>query len=211
MPSLVHIGGIADLPYRDLYTEPPTPDVRVSRLCKGGVRMMLLTNEGNADVDAVAAIDGALGLVAVDLWRGEHWREEVALRDGKTAFRLDLAPRESRLYILDDGSFPSPPRAKRRYVDVDFSLISEDTGAYVKTYRGSLSVGGDTADVWLRVDAEEMVECFVNGRFVDASLWKRHEFLLSAHLVPGENDVLLKVTGNAANRYTAHTVAYGLM
>ena len=56
-----------------------------------------------------------------------------------------------------------------------------------------------------------MVECFVNGTFVDFSLWNAHEFKLTGHLKAGENTVVLKVTGNAANRFTEHRIAYGLL
>ena len=212
VPSVKKIGGVRDLPYRDLYTAVPCPDLRISRLNKAGVRMIFMTNEGEGNICTDASIDGEAALIAFDPWSGECYREKSTASGGKTHFHIDLARRASLLLILDEsGTVDLPPRAERQYVSVQFSEIAEDTEAYVKTYVGCLRMTeAEAAAPWLRVNAEEMVECYVNGRFAGVSLWNTHEFDLSGCAVAGDNEILLKVTGNAANRFTAHRIAYGL-
>ena len=207
------ISGVADLPYRDLYTEGPCPDLRVSRVNKFGVRMILLTNEGDARIQTAAAIDGKTALIAFDLWRGVYYGKDTLHQNGKTHFEIDLARRESLLLILDEaGAIDAPKRTERKYVSAAFTLLSEDTENFVKTYTASLHLDAPPAEgTWLQIDAEEMAECYVNGRFAGAGLWSTHEFDLSAHLAQGENEITLKITGNAANRFTAHRIAYGLL
>lgn len=208
-----HIDGIADIPHRDIYTEIPCPDLRASRLTKRGVGMIFLTNEGDAEIKTAASIDGEVSLVAFDLWRGEYYRLPSLAGDGVTRFDLSLMPRESLLLIFDGGKLAAPMRAERRFLNVNFSLVDEDKENFVKTYRG-VFVGDGCAEAdaepWISVSAEEMVECHVNGRFVDVSLWDRHEFNLAGYLTGGVNEITLTVTGNAANRYTDHRIEYGL-
>ncbi|MBE6658724.1 MAG: hypothetical protein E7604_09795 [Ruminococcaceae bacterium] len=207
-----HIRDVADLDYRDLYTDHPCPDLRVTRLKKSGVRMMFLTNEGDHPIHTTAAIDGETTLIAYDLWRGEYWHGESCVCGGRTCFSLALEARESILYLLDDtGDFPALPEKERVYVPVEFSLTAHDKQNYVKTYEGILHIDHPAHDeIWLQVQADEMVECFIGGRFVDVSMWNTHRFRLSGNLQPGENKITLRVTGNAANRFTAHRIAYGL-
>ena len=206
------INGVGDLPYRDLYTDRPCPDLRVTRLKKSGVRMMFLTNEGDSTICTAASIDGETTLIAYDLWRGEYWREESTVCNGKTCFTLCLKARESILFLFDDnGDFPAPTKQERKYVSVDFSLVSDDETTFVKTYFGVFTVDESEQDaLWLQVHAEEMVECFVNDCFVDVSLWNPHQFRISDYVKQGENSITLKVTGSAANRFTGHRIAYGL-
>ena len=174
--------------------------------------MIFLTNEGESDIKTDAYIDGAASLVAMDLWRGEYWREPSTVHDEKTHFHLDLKYRESRLLILDgEGKFDAPAPREKHFVSVDFTLTEDDLTKYKKTYSGILNVDQvDSDSLWLAVSAEEMVECFVNGDFAGFSLWNTHQFNLSPYLKCGENDILLKVTGNAANRFTNHKIQYGL-
>ena len=82
----------------------------------------------------------------------------------------------------------------------------------MKTYTGVLTVDESEQDaLWLQVHAEEMVECFVNDCFVDVSLWNPHQFRISDYVKQGENSITLKVTGSAANRFTGHRIAYGVI
>ena len=206
------IRGIEELSCRDLYTDRPCPDLRVTRLKKSGVRMMFITNEGDSTVSTCASIDGETTLIAFDLWRGEYWREESTVCGGRTSFTLDLEARESILFILDDmGDFPAKAKQDRVYIPVDFSLVSHDEVRFVKTYSGAVHTDGTANDeIWIKVRGEEMVECFVNDRFVGVSLWNTHRFRISDCIEPGENRIVLKVTGNAANRFTDRRIAYGL-
>ncbi|MBO5213433.1 MAG: hypothetical protein J6B86_01520 [Clostridia bacterium] len=205
------IRGINDLKYRDIYTDTPCPGLRISRLKKDGVRMVFLTNEGNDPIETDASLDGEASLIAMNLWTGSVWQEESRIRDGKTRFSLKLGVRESLLLILDEhGDFKADATPIKAFMEIDFSLISDDTTRFVKTYRGVFN-GTAEAPLWIRVQGEEMVECFVNGAFAGFSLWNPHEFKISDHLICGENEIILKVTGNAANRFTEHRIEYGLL
>ena len=212
VPSLQKIEGIKDLGYRDIYTEKPCPTLRVSRIQKNGVRMIFLTNEGDTDIVTRASIDDATELIFIDLWTGCYWKQQCERYSGKTHFDLSMKYRESLLLILDcNGTVDAPLQNKKEYASVDFRMIHHDDTKYIKTYAGSLNADKvNNENLWISVDAEEMVECFVNGNFVGVSLWNRHEFNLASYLHSGENEILLRVTGNAANRFTNYKIPYGL-
>ena len=206
------ICGVTDLPYRDLETQTPCPDLRVSRLKKDGVRMIFLTNEGDDAIETQVLIEGETDLVAMDLWSGECWKVPVRTGQGKTGFDLQLGFRESLLLLLDEkGEVDLPMKKERQYLPVEFALVDEDKKNFVKTYRGMVSLETVEPELWISVQGEEMVECWVNGEFVGFHLWNPHAFALSKALRPGENEILLKVTGNAANRFTDHRIEYGLL
>ena len=211
--GVCRIHGIEDLPYRDIYTDVFCPDLRVSRICKNGVRMIFLTNEGETAIQQKASIDGETTLISVDLWRGEYYKMSSIKDHGKTHFDLHLDPRESLLLLLDDhDELKAPYKRSRKFADVDFSLVSDDGEKFTKTYAGTLTLKSvSIEETWIAVYAEEMVECFVNGEYVDVSLWNRHEFNISNHIKSGENQIVLKVTGNAANRYSGCSIEYGLL
>jgi hypothetical protein len=210
--SINKISSVADLPYRDIYTDVPCRNLRVTRLKKDSVRMIFLTNEGNEDIKTTASIDGETALIAMNLWNGKHWKADSTTQDGKTYFRLRLGTRESLLLILDEkGNFDAPVLVKKRYTDVDFELISEDKEQFTKTYKGILNIDTLPEDkLFVSVKAEEMAECFVNDCFAGFSLWNNHEFDLSNFIRQGRNEITLVVTGSAANRYGNHKIDYGL-
>ena len=60
------------------------------------------------------------------------------------------------------------------------------------------------------VEADEMVECFCNGVFVDVSFWGPHRFDVGNFLQEGENEICLVITGNIANIYEDAGIAFGL-
>lgn len=204
--------GACDLPYRDLYTDIPCPALRVSRIKKSGVRMAFITNEGESRVTTRAAIEGKGKLIAFDLWNGEYRKIASEEKDGRLYFDLALDVRESLLLIIDEnGDFEAPESSEKHFVDLDLTLESDDVESFTKTYTGTLNCDKkDGSEIWLRVNAEEMAKCFVNGEFVGVSLWSTHKFNLTKKLRNGENTVMLKVTGNAANRFTEHRIPYGL-
>lgn len=212
VPAVRKIEGVKSLEYRDIYTEQPCPTLRVSRIRKNGVRMILLVNEGNEDIKTRASIDDKTALIAFDLWNGCYWRQECEIRGEKTHFELNLKYRESLLLILDcNGTFDAPLQKEKEYASVDFKPIDHDEINHVKTYVGRLNADTENKEnLWISVAAEEMVECFVNGHFIGFSLWNKHEFNVAPYLQRGDNEILLKVTGNAANRFTDHKIPYGL-
>ena len=129
------------------------------------------------------------------------------------SFHLTLGRRESVLLLVDEDGTPCVvDEPEREYVTPEFTLVSDDTTNFVKTYRMALT-GKVHEHLYLRVRAEEgdMVECFVNGNFAGFGLWNDHEFALSPYLGDGENTLELRVTGSALNRFTHQRVAYGLI
>ena len=206
------ISNVQDLNYRDIYTAVPCRNLRVSRLIKDGVRMIFLTNEGNEVISTSASIDGETHLIAINLWTGKYHKVKTDIIDGKTHFDLTLRYRESLLLILDEKGIADIPVQKEKiYADVAFSLIDEDKEQFVKTYKGTLKITSEAEkNIFIKVHAEEMTECFVGGKLVDFSLWNDHEFDLRDYLQTGDNEIQLRVTGSAVNRFTNHRIDYGL-
>ena len=209
---ITKINTVSTLSYRDIYTDVPCRNLRVTRLKKDGVRMIFLTNEGNEDINTTASIDGETTLIVVDLWNGKYYKTDCEIHDSKTHFNLQLKVRESLLFILDEkDNFKTPTPIKRNFVNVDFELISENKSQFTKTYKGILGIDIPPKDnLFISVNAEEMVECYINDSFAGFSLWNRHEFDLTDLIRPGKNEITLVVTGSAANRFTNHRIDYGL-
>lgn len=88
-----------------------------------------------------------------------------------------------------------------------FTLLekSGNTAVYSMQYPAE----EDSEAVRFSVRAEEMVECYCNGSFVDVSFWGQHRFEVK-ELRKGENEIRLVVTGNAANIYEKAGIAFGL-
>ena len=207
------IAEVSELPYRDVETTVACPDLRVSHLCKDGVEVYFLVNEGEDTIDTMASVKGHGGLVAMDLWRGTVKPVKAEQTGDKLCFRLTLGRRESVLLLVDEDGAPcEADEPEREYVTPEFTLIADDTTNFVKTYRATVAVA-PRKNLYLSVRAEEgdMVECYVNGHFAGFSLWNDHEFELLPYLCDGKNTIELRVTGSAVNRFTHYRVAYGLM
>lgn len=142
----------------------------------------------------------------MDLWSGDVRTLATHHKDNKAFFKLNLKRRESMLIMLGNGEFPAEP--EKQYAQIDFTLVSEDAENYIRIYQGELS--GVKENLYINVSAEEMVECFVNYKYSGFSLWNEHEFYISPHPTGGTNIVELKVTGNAANKFSDSSIPYGL-
>ena len=81
---------------------------------------------------------------------------------------------------------------------------------YKKTYVAEYIAEEITGNEVIEVTAEEMLECFCNGKFAGVSFWSTHRFDCGELLKPGINEIKFIVTGNAANRYTEHRIPYGI-
>lgn len=209
-PEMKHIAKAEDLDYRDIYADGKnTGDLRVSVIVKNGVKMWFLVNEGEKTIEAKAAIEGRGAVISFDLWRGTVNAVRSHAKDGKTLFDLKLKRRESRLIFLSEEESCYPAESEKRCVDVDFKLTFEDDESFVKLYRGEFSGSGE--NLWIRLRADEMAECFVNGSYAGFSLWNEHEFYISPYLKSGMNEITLKISGNAANKFSEHKIPYGLL
>ncbi len=188
----------------------PCPTLRKVHLRKQGADMYLFGNEGSEPICTQITIPGMRNPGFVDLWRGEAYTVEGA---GET-FCLKLMPSETLLVIADSAGCCKESRQadwyQAEYPDWTkrFTMTrQEDNSA---EYALKLSEEEALENPRFSVQAEEMVECFCNDRFVDVSFWGEHRFGLAGFLKPGENEIRLVVTGNAANIYEHAGIAFGL-
>lgn len=210
MTGVREIAGIDEVPYRDIYTDTPCKNLRVSHIEKDGVEAFFLTNEGEDAIDTFAEVEGTGALTYMDLWSGKSGALGCTAEDGRLRFHLTLRRRESILVMIDREGTPfAYPEEEKTYLTPEFSLEKTDEEDFIKDYRAKVTVD-DIKGRYLTLHAEEMVECFVNGFFAGVSFWNEHEFYLSPYLKAGENDIRLRITGSAVNRYTDQRIDYGL-
>lgn len=206
-PEMKRVENINDISHREIYTIDKCDGLRVSCIVKNNVKMWFLTNEGEKDIDTKAYLIGYGKVIKMDLWSGDINSIPTNNEGDRAYFDLYLSKFESLLIILGDKDFPL--ERKKEFANVDFELKSEDEEKHIKTYIGKFS--GKKDNLFVSVLAEEMVECFVNGKFCGVSLWNKHEFYISPYLTDSENLIELVITGNAANRFTTNRISYGLI
>ena len=204
------VSDTASLPASEIKLEQPCPALRKIHLKKQGAELYLFGNEGSEPICTRITIPGMKDPGFVDLWRGEAYAVEGA----DEAFCLNLQPSETLLVIKDGARFCDKCRAedwyKAEYPDwterFDQTVRNENSAEYVIKFMAK-----ETAEpVRFSVRAEEMVECFCNGQFVDVSFWGGHRFDLTEFIKQDINEIRLVVTGNAANIYEHADIAFGL-
>lgn len=205
-PEVKRVDSLNDITHREIYTNDNCDGLRVTCVVKNNVKMWFLTNEGESDIDTDAYLIGNGNVIKMDLWSGDINCVPTINKNNKAHFKLYLPKFESRLIILGNENFPL--ERKKEYVNIRFNLTYEDKENFKKIYNGKYLETRD--NLYVSIFAEEMVECFVNGKFVGVSLWNKHEFFISPYLSHGENLIELIVTGNAANRFTTNRIPYGL-
>ena len=209
-PEAMRISSVFDVLHRDIYTDTPCEDLRVSSVIKNGARMWLLVNEGEDEIKTGAAVEASGGIVKYDLWNGKAYRALTSEKNGKLHFNLDLKRRESVLLISDSGEGEYAAEPQKEYANTEFRLTGESKEEFTKTYVSPLPAGRKE-NLYIKLNAEEMVECFVNGSPAGFSLWNEHEFYVSPYLYEGENEVRIVVTGSAANKFTDNKIEYGII
>ncbi len=198
---------------RDIYTDKECPQLRCARFFKEDCECFFLVNEGEEPIDTDAHVKGCGEIIAVDVWNNTAVNIPCENRNGEIHFELRLGRRESVLLILAD-CFLGYGKEKR-YLYPQFTLKRQDSKSYVKEYEVLFSFPypievKEKEGLWMAVKGEEMVECYVNDMFAGVSFWNPHEFSLSPCIRDGVNRIKLIVTGNVANRYSAHKIEYGL-
>ncbi len=204
-------------------------NLRKVTLSKKGVNMVLFGNEGSEEICTEVTVPGLRNPLFVDLWKGECYRVEGA---GET-FTLCLQPCETVLVVenFTEDSADELNTAMPKEDGKQEAILSELRPAnwYVAEYPDwtehfelvekadnqavyCLLYGSEDAAETLRfsVVAEEMVEVYCNGEFVDVSFYNKHRFDLTHRLQKGVNEISLVVTGNAANIYENAGIPYGL-
>ena len=104
-----------------------------------------------------------------------------------------------------------PAQVREQYVDWTgrFDLQEKKDNEAVYTYHCSASETGSIPGFFVK--AQEMVECYCNGQFVDVSFWGKHCFDVRDALADGDNEIKLVCTGNAANIYENADIPFGLL
>ncbi len=206
LPEVKHIKDIAEISAcdRDLITENPCAALRATHLVKNGVSMYFLVNEGDEPIDEKISLQGT-SLIEYDLWSGKTYAADM---------RLKLEAKESKLLICctpeDLTGFATRKEARIINLTDKVALVDDDTTLYKKTYVAEYVAEEITGNEVIEVTAEEMVECFCNGEFAGVSFWNAHRFECGELLKSGVNEIKFIVTGNAANRYTEHSIPYGI-
>lgn len=204
---------------------PACKDLRMVRLNKMGVCMLLLGNEGKEAVETEVKIPGMKNAIGLDLWKIDGTGSRSSR--GET-FALRLEPRETVLLIPNVPEELAAEAGKNHEETAEypdwtgrFFLTEKEENRAVYTLRYEYQKSeksfekepdkdgrGDICGFFVR--AEEMVECYCNGAFVDVSFWGIHRFCLKGFQRQGQNEIRLVVTGNAANLYENAGIRFGL-
>lgn len=199
--------------FREIKLSAENKNLRKVRLIKQGVEMYLFGNEGNDTIDIQVTLPVKSELLFMDLWNGSCYRVEGV----KESFTLHLKKRETLLVIPFDAQTADSgvqvrkaDRFKKEHPDWTDAFTQTDEAENRKIYTLRKVVASVSGEECFSVRGTEMIECYCNDRFVDVSLWGPHCFNLGVFLKPGENEVKLVVTGNAANIYEQAGIFFGL-
>ena len=218
VPEVKHIKSIEDVKIsdRDLLTENPCTLLRATHLVKNGVSMYFLVNEGDEPIDEIISLP-AENIIEYDLWNGKTYAAELLPTDdtdGRISLQLRLASKESRLLICTSNACCTELEMRKEEKIINLTdkavLVNEDTALYKKTYMAEYVAEDISGNEVIEITAEEMAECFCNGKFAGVSFWNTHRFECAGLLKPGVNEIKFVVTGNAANRYTEYKILYGI-
>ncbi len=212
--------------YQVLKTAEPCKNLRVSKLCKQGVDMFLLSNEGSEKIVTDVSLLGtdlyecgdfqgaaAQEVICVDLWRGEAVKKSVC--GSRSQLELVLQPRETLLVIrMQEGidaagllTADIPEKYLGDFTDRFHPVEKKDNRAvYELAYEASDITGGEV----FTVTGEEMVECYCNGELADVALWSPYRLRIGKYLKEGCNELKVVVTGSAANVHCGAELPFGL-
>ena len=187
-------------------TEKPEGSLRAFRIEKEGADMLLVSNEGNTALETHLSIPGAEGAVSgMDLWKGSVFLPET----GSQGILVRLDPCEMRLYLLNPEEEAVTKAAGQicpdtvSWKDLTERLTLTEEGQNTKTYSCQVS----PEERFITVTGEEMAECWCDGSFADASFVSPHRFILPANQDSRERNVVIRLTGNAANLHNLDILA----
>ncbi|MBQ7901865.1 MAG: hypothetical protein IJ365_07905, partial [Clostridia bacterium] len=195
-------------------TAKECPDLRVTSFTKDGIHCFFLVNAGEHAIHEDVLIKSDCAILAVDLWNGTTQRAVTQRQEDRQRLGISLSFRESVLLIEADPQkcdvmkYAEP--AAKQYADIEFVQSGAESDKLKKYYISELDLSQVEQNLYLKVWAEEMAECCVNGHFAGVSFWNEHEFYLTPYLKKGKNRIELCVTGTLANIYSAETIDYGL-
>ena len=195
----------------DLQCDPPAPDLRAAKLCFRDRTLWMLVNQGGEAIETVITLPVRERIGAYDLWSGEKQKAAGWETESGRQLSLHMERNESLLLFAcseeEWNRLPEPPADGLAVTDADFTLTSDDPERIRKVYTADIACGG--RDLTVTVNAEEMAELHVNGRFFGAAFWSPQRFRVPAE---GRERLRLRltVTGSPANRYSSVHIPYGL-
>ena len=140
---------------------------------------------------------------------------EVNEAEGYTQISVVLQHRETELIILnqESGACVNDKVCAETGTNLGdwtqrFHEVSQEKNCI--TYQMDYETANVCGDEYFSVHAEEMVECYCNGQFVDVFFWEPYMIPIGKFLKPGKNEIKLVITGNAANIYDEVNIPYGL-
>ncbi len=190
---------------------PPQPDLRAARLSLNGRKLWLLVNEGETKIRTTLTLPASTGIAQYDPWiaKAQQIDSQTTADGAKIALRL---PRRGSMLLFEvsqaewealPAEIPAVPLSGKI-----FRLEADEPERHRKIY--SAEIAPCSQDVMLSLDAEEMAELYVNGRFHAAAFWQPQEIRIPADVLKNGAKLRLIVTGSMANVYGTRPVWYGL-
>lgn len=197
----------------DIVTKTEQPDLRCAHIISGCREMWFLVNEGERDIVTEASVMTDSPLARYDLFGNVKERISSERKNGISSFSIGLSRNESCLiYTADEDEWESldgPWTAAASYDNSLFKPVSESSPDQKKIYEAE--IGKQDGDTEIVLEADEMTELFINGRFFDVSFWSPHRFRIPAELLGNDvNKLKLIVTGSRANVFGKRKIPYGL-
>ena len=192
--------------YKAVLTDKPCKDLRATHLKKDNVDLILLSNEGSEEISTGLSLTNVdkSSVYKVDLWKNRVTKAEEDLH-------ITLAPCENLLFYVSDEEIQADVIPEAHFLGdwtekFELKEMAENKAVYEYVYGADSVNEGD----YFTVTGEEMVECYCNDVFVDASFWNTHQFTVGAFLKEGKNVIRLEMTGNAANIYVNANIKFGI-
>ena len=211
-PEKFYIKNACEVTKKDITFQNKQKNIRVSHFIKGGLECFLLTNSGSKQVSDSVKIQGMSEIVRYDLWNGKYGKLSVNHTNNTTTFCLCMERNESVLLIVDKENTQIPRyQTDGVVVPLRFELVKHNKRKNEKKYVAYID-----GKVWqdrklIQIYANEVVEWFVNDKFVDITFWNPHTFCVPKNLKEGKNKVEVKVIGSVANKYGTEFVPYGIL
>lgn len=190
---------------------PPQPDLRVARLELDGRTLWLLVNEGEKEIRTTLILPTSARIGQYDLWAAKALRADSQATADSAKISLHLPCHSSLLlFEVSPAEWEAlPPESPAIPLSGKiFRLEADEPEKHRKIYLAEIDPCNQ--DVLLSLDAEEMAELYVNGRFHAAAFWPPQEIRIPADALKNGAKLRLIVTGSLANVYGNRPVWYGL-
>lgn len=201
-----YIDDVQKIRKNDFITGSPCPDLRVSHIVKNGIDMYYVFNEGANQICTPVKVLAKGEPVFVNLWDGKYFKVSSELSE----FMLNLNPYEAVMIIMDTEKTNIEFREELNVVAQNNDFVKTFDDGEKREYEFIYSISEFPPNPVIKVRAQEMVECYCNGRFVGVGFFDTHTFEVGKYLTKGKNNIKLIITGNAANKYCKAEVCYGL-